>query len=114
MEELGFNVVRLGFMWSGYNPAAGVFNDTYLQINKDIIAKLNSHGVLVIVPRHRNPLQPNRLYQSDFINRPKSEPLANLPPCENSCMCALNSNTSRIRNSITPGRHRFFVFLAYS
>lgn len=28
MEALGFNVMRLGFMWSGYNPAPGQFNQT--------------------------------------------------------------------------------------
>ena len=27
-----FNVLRLGFMWSGYNPAPGVFNQTYIEV----------------------------------------------------------------------------------
>ena len=32
MQELGINVIRLGFMWSGFNPAPGVFNQTYLRL----------------------------------------------------------------------------------
>jgi len=28
MAAMGFNVMRLGFMWSGFNPAPGVYNQT--------------------------------------------------------------------------------------
>ena len=56
MEQLGFNVVRLGFMWSGYNPAPGVFNTTYMQVIETIIAKLNGHGVYVLLDLHEDIL----------------------------------------------------------
>eukprot|EP00729_Bicosta_minor_P008698 gene8698-2097_t len=54
MEELGFNVVRLGFMWSGYNPAPGVFNASYITVIKSIVAKLNAHGVYALLDLHQD------------------------------------------------------------
>ena len=45
MQRLGFNVVRLGFMWSGYNPAPGVFNQTYIDVIKKTVHRLAQHGV---------------------------------------------------------------------
>ena len=45
MQRLGFNVVRLGFMWSGYNPAPGVFNQTYIDVIKKTVHRLTQHGV---------------------------------------------------------------------
>jgi hypothetical protein len=37
LARSGFNVVRLGSMWSGVEPAEGVYNDTYIDILRDII-----------------------------------------------------------------------------
>jgi endoglycosylceramidase len=45
MQRLGFTVVRLGFMWSGYNPAPGVFNQTYVDVIKAIVDRLAQRGV---------------------------------------------------------------------
>ena len=45
MSRLGFSVVRLGFMWAGYNPAPGVYNQTYIGIIKTTVNRLARHGV---------------------------------------------------------------------
>mmetsp|Transcript_7252 Transcript_7252/g.20469 ORF Transcript_7252/g.20469 Transcript_7252/m.20469 type:complete len:497 (+) Transcript_7252:110-1600(+) len=49
MQRLGFTVVRLGFMWSGYNPAPGVFNQTYIDIIKVIVGRLAKRGVYALL-----------------------------------------------------------------
>ena len=54
MESLGFNVLRLGFMWSGYNPAPGVFNQTYIEVVKHQVAQLNARGVYVLLDMHQD------------------------------------------------------------
>ena len=56
MEALGFNVLRLGFMWSGYNPAPGVFNQSYIDVIKTTVAQLNAHGVYVLLDMHQDIL----------------------------------------------------------
>ena len=56
MEALGFNVLRLGFMWSGYNPAPGVFNRSYIDVIKTTVAQLNAHGVYVLLDMHQDIL----------------------------------------------------------
>ena len=40
MKKLGFNVIRLGYMWTGVNPAPGVFNQTYVDAIKAIVQKM--------------------------------------------------------------------------
>ena len=37
MKKLGFTVLRLGFMWSGFNPAPNYYNETYVDIIRDIV-----------------------------------------------------------------------------
>ena len=37
LEEFGMNIIRLGTMWSGVEPAPGVINETYLGILEEII-----------------------------------------------------------------------------
>eukprot|EP01045_Picozoa_sp_COSAG04_P014281 COSAG04_NODE_1059_length_8523_cov_2.419853_2_plen_475_part_00 len=56
MEALGFNVLRLGFMWSGYNPAPGVYNRSYVEVIKTTVAQLNAHGVYVLLDMHQDIL----------------------------------------------------------
>jgi endoglycosylceramidase len=56
MEALGFNVLRLGFMWSGYNPAPGIFNRTYIEVIKQTVSQLNAHGVYVLLDMHQDIL----------------------------------------------------------
>ena len=54
MKSLGFNAMRLGFMWSGYNPAPGVFNETYLEVIQQIVAKMADHGVYALLDMHQD------------------------------------------------------------
>ena len=56
MEALGFNVLRLGFMWSGYNPAPGEYNRSYVEVIKTTVAQLNAHGVYVLLDMHQDIL----------------------------------------------------------
>jgi endoglycosylceramidase len=37
LEKSGMNVVRLGTMWSGVEPIEGVYNDTYIDILRNIV-----------------------------------------------------------------------------
>ena len=39
-KSWGFNVVRLGTMWSGVEPEMGRYNETYLQILSQIVENL--------------------------------------------------------------------------
>ena len=54
MEKLGFNVMRLGFMWSGYNPAPGVFNHTYLESVRAIVDSMAAKGVYTLLDMHED------------------------------------------------------------
>jgi endoglycosylceramidase len=45
MRSLGLSVVRLGFMWSGYNPRPGEYNQTYIDIIKATVNRLSRFGV---------------------------------------------------------------------
>ena len=56
MKNMGFNVMRLGFMWSGYNPAEGVFNQSYIDNIKQIISKMAAHGVYTLLDMHQDGL----------------------------------------------------------
>ena len=54
MKSLGITVVRLGWMWSGFNPHPGVFNQTYATTLLDIISILNSRGIYVLLDMHQD------------------------------------------------------------
>lgn len=56
MAELGFNVIRLGFMWTGANPSQGQFNETYLDQIELIVNKLGSRGIHVLLDMHQDVL----------------------------------------------------------
>ena len=54
MERLGFTVMRLGFMWSGFNPAPDVFNQTYIDIVRSIVERAAKHGVYTLLDLHQD------------------------------------------------------------
>ena len=56
MQKLGFNVMRLGWMWSGYNPSPGEFNATYATIVKGIVSRAAAHGIYVLLDMHQDVL----------------------------------------------------------
>ncbi|KAK2161537.1 hypothetical protein LSH36_115g13038 [Paralvinella palmiformis] len=53
-KSWGFNVVRLGCMWSGFEPTEGWYNETYIGIMKDIVKRLEQRGIYVIMDMHQD------------------------------------------------------------
>ena len=54
MQRLGFSVLRLGFMWSGYNPSPGVFNRTYVDVIHSIVSAAAAHGIYTLLDMHED------------------------------------------------------------
>ena len=54
MAELGFNVVRMLFVWEAYEPVAGVYNDGYLAQLQSVAAAASARGIHVIVDIHQD------------------------------------------------------------
>ena len=54
LNDWGFNVVRLGVMWSGVQPVCNFTNQTYLNKLQEIVSKLQSHGIYVILDMHQD------------------------------------------------------------
>lgn len=59
MQELGLTALRLGFMWSGYNPAPGIFNKTYIDTIHSIIERASRHGIYVLLDMHQDCFSSN-------------------------------------------------------
>lgn len=57
MKQWGFNVVRLGFMWSGLYPTApDIINQTYVTEMMKIVNLLEDYGMYVIIDLHQDML----------------------------------------------------------
>lgn len=59
MDDLvswGHNIVRIGVLWAGVEPARGRYNDTYLAIMKDLVDRLYSKGIMTIVDMHQDAM----------------------------------------------------------
>ena len=54
MRDLGFNVVRLGFIWKGLEPEPGVVDRTYLSRFVALVRLLTSRGLYVLVDAHQD------------------------------------------------------------
>ncbi|CAJ1396445.1 unnamed protein product [Effrenium voratum] len=54
LKAWGFNVIRLGVMWPGVEPAAGQYNQTYLKVMRKLVDDLYSHGIWTIVDFHQD------------------------------------------------------------
>ena len=52
-EELGFNVVRLGWMWSGFNPEPDYFNQTYAERIMTVVDGLAERGIYTLLDMHQ-------------------------------------------------------------
>jgi endoglycosylceramidase len=56
LQSWGFNCIRLGVMWSGVFPQRDVLNQSYIQEMSDIMDKLASRGIYVIIDLHQDML----------------------------------------------------------
>lgn len=56
LRDWGFNVVRVGVMWSGVMPERDVINQTYLDEMIKIVDSLADNGIYVIVDLHQDML----------------------------------------------------------
>lgn len=54
LAALGMNVVRLGTMWSGVEPAEGYLNETYLDVIQDMIKRLADRGIYTMLDMHQD------------------------------------------------------------
>lgn len=54
MQELGFNVVRLGIIWKGLETVRGVYDDTYLDRIEEIVTMLGDHGITTLLDFHQD------------------------------------------------------------
>jgi len=54
MKEWGFNVVRLGTMWSGTEPSRGQYNDTYLTVIGSVLKQMQKYGIVGLLDAHQD------------------------------------------------------------
>ncbi|CAL8072926.1 unnamed protein product [Calicophoron daubneyi] len=55
-KNLGFNVVRLGLMWSGVMPLKSTVNQTYLEEIEKIVDLCEKYGLYVLLDMHQDEL----------------------------------------------------------
>ncbi|KAJ3207915.1 hypothetical protein HDU67_007131 [Dinochytrium kinnereticum] len=56
MGDLNMNAVRLGIMWPGVEPERGQYNQTYIDIMKNIVSMCNEKGIYVLLEFHQDSL----------------------------------------------------------
>jgi endoglycosylceramidase len=54
LVELGFNVIRLVFVWEAYEPVAGVYDDAYLNQLQSVANEAWERGIYVIIDIHQD------------------------------------------------------------
>jgi endoglycosylceramidase len=54
VADLGFNVVRMVFVWEAYEPVAGVYNEAYLARLRSVAAAAWERGIYVIIDIHQD------------------------------------------------------------
>ena len=56
LKDLGFNVVRLQWMWNAFEPIDNQFNLTYLNKIETIVNNLGKNGIYTILDSHQDEL----------------------------------------------------------
>ncbi|CAK0895425.1 unnamed protein product, partial [Prorocentrum cordatum] len=54
--DAGINLIRLGVMWPGAEPARGEYNETYFSSVREIVKTAGSRGVYVLLDMHQDLL----------------------------------------------------------
>eukprot|EP00128_Syssomonas_multiformis_P001857 Colp12_sorted_trinity150504_noHs@14735 len=58
LRKWGFNLVRLGFIWEGFEREPGKYNYEYLERMKGVVRKLARKGIYTIIDNHQDLLSP--------------------------------------------------------
>lgn len=53
-QELGFNAIRLGTMWPGFEPEREQYNMTYLHALKQLVTEAESYGIYSLLDMHQD------------------------------------------------------------
>jgi endoglycosylceramidase len=56
LQEVGINLLRLGVMWAGAEPARGQYNESYFHEIRRIVDMAASHGMHVLLDMHQDLL----------------------------------------------------------
>ncbi len=54
MRDLGFNVIRLLFLWEAYEPVPGVYNDVYANEIRAVVEAARERGISTIIDFHQD------------------------------------------------------------
>ena len=55
-KSWGFNIVRLGVQWPGYEPQEGVYKKEYLETLHDMVRNASRHGIYTLLDFHQDDL----------------------------------------------------------
>ena len=53
MASVGINSIRLGVMWPGVEPYKGRYNETYLNVIREIAAEAADYGIYTLADMHQ-------------------------------------------------------------
>ena len=56
MRAAGLNLLRLGVMWPGVEPSRGVYNQTYIELIRQIASEAASYGIYTLAEMHQDGL----------------------------------------------------------
>lgn len=56
MRSAGLNVIRLNVAWPGVEPTRGVYNETYLEVMRNLSAQAASYGIYTLAEMHQDAL----------------------------------------------------------
>ncbi|CAG8465215.1 13681_t:CDS:2 [Funneliformis caledonium] len=54
LASVNMNIIRLGVLWVGVEPERGKYNETYLNIIKNIVDKCSDYGIYVMLDSHQD------------------------------------------------------------
>ncbi|KAF9925208.1 hypothetical protein FBU30_004966 [Linnemannia zychae] len=58
LRKMNINSVRLGVHWAGVEPVRGQYNQTFLDITRDIIKKLEENNIYTLIDQHQDVWAP--------------------------------------------------------
>merc|ERR1719322_409307 len=57
MRDMGLNIMRLGNMWTGWQPDSGdSFNETYADILEEMVENMSALGIYTLLDMHQDVL----------------------------------------------------------